>query len=104
MDAPYEEPKHLKMLRRLVNILTIVMILGFITVVVVIVIRFTSPATPPLEIPENIEIPAGRTALAMTLGTDFVAVVTKHHDGQQEIYIFNLDGTLRQVVDIKVGP
>ena len=104
MDAPIEEPKHLRTLRRLVNTLTVVLILGFLTVVVVIVIRFASPATPPPEIPENMELPAGRTAQAVTLGTDFVAIVTLHNDGREEIYVFNLDGSLRQSVSLKVAP
>ncbi len=103
MDTPVEEPRHLRTLRRLVNTLTVVLILGFITVVVVIVIRFAAPAAPVLQLPDNIELPAGRTAQAVTLGTDFVAIVTMQSDGREEIYIYNLDGTLRQNVSIKVA-
>ncbi len=101
MEAPYEEPKHLKLLRRLVTTLTIVFILGLITVVSVIVIRFAAPATPPPEIPENMEIPMGETVQAVTLGKDWVAVVTRGQNGIEQIHIFNPDGTLRQTMEIK---
>ncbi len=100
MDAPFEEPKHLRTLRRLVNALTIVLILGFITVVIVIVIRFASPATPPPEIPQNISLPDGQTTTAVTLGRDWVAIISEK-DQAEYIHIFNLDGTLRQTVEIK---
>ena len=100
MDAPIEEPKHLRTLRRLVNALTVVLILGFITVVVVIVIRFASPATPPPEIPENIALPNGQTSVAVTLSRSWVAVVAVTSDGTEFIHIFNLDGSLRDSVQI----
>ncbi len=101
MDTPYEEPKHIRTLRRLVTTLTIVFILGLITVVTVIVIRFAAPATPPPEIPQNMAIPAGETVRAVTLGKDWAAVVTRNPDGVEQIYIFNLDGSLRQSVVIE---
>lgn len=101
MEAPFEEPKHLRTLRRLVNALTIVLILGFITVVIVIVIRFASPATPPPEIPENMTVPTGEVVQTVTLSSDWVAVVTHDGDGVEYIHIYNLDGTLRQSVTIE---
>ena len=101
MDAPIEEPPHLRTLRRLVNALTVVLILGFLTVVVVIVIRFTSPATLPPEIPENIALPAGETVQAVTLGSDWLAVVSQTEDGAERIHIFNPDGSLRDSITIK---
>lgn len=101
MDAPIEEPPHLRTLRRLVNALTVVLILGFLTVVVVIVIRFASPATPPPEIPENIALPAGESVQAVTLGSDWVAVVSVDGAGGEHIHIFNPDGSLRDSIAIK---
>ena len=101
MDAPIEEPPHLRTLRRLVNALTVVLILGFLTVVAVIVIRFASPATPPPEIPENIALPSGETAQAVTLGRNWVAVVSEGADGTEHIHIFNPDGTLRQSIQME---
>ena len=101
MNAPIEEPPHLRTLRRLVNALTVVLILGFLTVVAVIVIRFASPATPPPELPENLALPNGETARAVTLGDEWVAVVSKNDSGAEFIHIFNPDGSIRDSVQIK---
>ncbi len=81
--------------------MTLVFTLGFIAVVIVIVIRFASPATPPPEIPQNMEIPAGETVGAVTLGKNWAAIVTRNPDGIEQIYIFNLDGSLRQSMVIE---
>ena len=100
MTAPLEDPPHLRTLRRLVNALTVVLILGFITVVVVIVIRFASPATPPPALPENMAIPTGETTQAVTLGRNWAAVVTIDKDGHERIRLFALDGTPLQNLEI----
>jgi len=101
MNAPFEEPPHLRTLRRLVNILTVVFILGFLTIVAVIVMRFASLGTPAPQMPENIALPSGETAQAVTLGRGWMAVVSQNQDGQETIYIFNPDGSLRESVLIK---
>lgn len=100
MSAPLEDPPHLRTLRRLVNVLTVVLILGFITVVAVIVIRFASPAALPPALPENMAIPLGETTQAFTLGKSWAAVVTLDGTGTERIRLFALDGTPLQSLEI----
>jgi len=104
MSAPLEEPPHLRTLRRLVNTLTVVLILGFITVVVVIVIRFASPASTPSsgpELPAFTSLPGSEAAQAVTYGKDWIAIVTVDEDGNERIRTYGLDGLPRQTIDIE---
>lgn len=103
MSAPLEDPPHLRTLRRLVNTLTVVLILGFITVVVVIVIRFASPAsiaTGP-ELPPFTSLPGSETAQAVTYGKGWIAIVTIDEEGYERIRTYGLDGLPRQTIDIE---
>jgi len=104
MDAPIKEPPHLRTLRRLVNTLTVVLILGFITVVVVIVIRFASPASAPAsgpEVPPFTSLPGNETAQAVTYGANWIAIVTIDSEGNERIRTFGLDGLPRQTLEIE---
>jgi hypothetical protein len=86
------EPRHLRNLRWLVSVLTVTLILGVITIVVLLVIRlnaFTASSGPGL--PATVEIPAGETTRAVTLGTGWIAVVTVDEAGQERIRV--LDAT-----------
>ncbi len=75
--------------------LTGVMIAGFIVLVVLFVTRF-GVAPPPL--PETVALPDGEVARAVTLGTDWIAVVTE----SDVILVFDrATGTLRQRVEIE---
>ncbi|MDE0765771.1 MAG: DUF6476 family protein [Amylibacter sp.] len=99
MDNPSEfstEPTNLKLLRRLVTTLLIVMIIGFITLILMFVMRFpTSNQTNQLE---NITLPIGISATAYTKGDDWYAII----DEQNKIHIFNQsDNSLRQTIQIK---
>ncbi len=103
MDAPIEDPPHLRTLRRLVNTLTVVFILGFITIVIVIVMQFartntvaTGPALPPFT-----SLPTSETAQAVTYGSDWIAIVTIDEAGNERIRTFGPDGTPRQTIDIE---
>ncbi len=96
MEEP-ELPPSLRLLKRLVTALTITMIVGVITVVGLLVTRmpdFSATMTPAL--PENLTLPAGATATAVTMGLGWIAVVTT----QDQILIFGTDGKLRQTVSI----
>ncbi|MEC7258164.1 MAG: DUF6476 family protein [Pseudomonadota bacterium] len=92
-DAP--EPANLRFLRRLVTVLTAVMIGGLVLITALLVIRFS---TQRQVIPETIALPDGITAEAFTMTPDWYAVVT---DQGRQILIFNrADGKLTQTIDV----
>ena len=94
------EPANLRFLRILVTILTATMILGLLTIVGLFVIKFMGPATARLTLPDEITLPAGENAQAVTQGANWIGVVTVDDSGNERIHILNLDGTPRQVVNI----
>ena len=95
MDDPVDEPANLRLLRRLVTVLTTVMICGVLVVIGLLVTRLSRDA-PPL--PSEITLPDGATARAFTQGPDWYAVVTS----DDEILIFDrLTGKLTQTVQIE---
>lgn len=89
-----ELPGSLKLLKGLVTVLTAVMIVGFIVLIAVFVTRF--PRAASVTVPEQITLPDGTGATAYTQGPDWYAVVTD----DQQILIFNRDGSLRQQIEI----
>ena len=93
-----ELPPSLRLLKRLVTVLTLVMIGGVITITALFVIRLPQLASPP-ALPENLAMPPGARPAAVTLGRDFIAVVTE----DDRILIFGKDGTLVQEIGIKVN-
>lgn len=96
-DLP--EPRRLRHLRWLVNTLTVTLIAGFLVVVAAIVIRISRPVTPAL--PPALTLPAGEAATAVTLGTGWVAVVTRDGGGMERIRVFDAGtGAERQVLDL----
>lgn len=89
-------PANLTFLRRLVTVLTIIMIGGVVTVVALLVIRLnTDPA--PLPLPDRVTLPDGGKATAFTVGPDWYAVVT---DDTQILIFDQVTGTLRQTIAI----
>ncbi len=103
MDAPKEDPPHLRTLRRLVNVLTVVFILGFITIVIVIVMQFARVNAPPSgpELPPFTSLPGSETAQAVTFGKGWIAIVTIDDNGFERIRTYGLDGMPRQTIDIE---
>ena len=99
-DAPDPVlPPSLRLLKWLVVALTLTMIGGVITVVGLLVTRMPealSGAGPVL--PDQITLPAGARAAAVTFGKGWFAVVTT----DERILIFGQDGTLRQ--QVKLAP
>jgi|TARA_B110000908_G_C9942223_1_gene308776 hypothetical protein len=89
-DLP--EPTNLRFLRRMVTILTTVMILGVVVVIGLLVTRLTRD-TPIL--PAQITLPDGAKAVAFTQAADWYAVVTDAN----EILVFDrMSKALRQTV------
>ena len=80
----------LRFLKALVIGLTVVMGLGIIALVALLWIRLGQPALP--QLPDNIDLPDGANAQAITFSADWIAVVTD----QGEIMVFDRAGTLRK--------
>jgi len=88
-------PRSLLWLKRLVTVLTVVMILGFLVLIAALVIRLNSD---PLPLPDRISLPAGVSAVAFTQGSDWFAVVTS----DDRILIYDrATSQLRQTVQIE---
>ena len=82
------------MLRVLVTVLSVVMIVGFIVLIALFVIRF-KVTQPPL--PDEIALPQGAKATALTRGDGWYAVVTD----DQQILIYGAEsGELVQTVNV----
>ncbi|MEH6830941.1 MAG: DUF6476 family protein [Sulfitobacter sp.] len=92
-DLP--EPTNLRFLRRMVTVLTTVMILGVVVVIGLLVTRLTRD-TPIL--PAEISLPDGAKAVAFTQAADWYAVVTDAN----EILVFDrMSGALKQTVVVE---
>ena len=93
MDDPIE-PANLRFLRRLVTLLTAVMICGVVVVIALLVTRLNQD-TPTL--PDQISLPEGVTPRAFTQGPDWYAIVTT----TDQILIYSrLTGALQQTLQI----
>ncbi len=101
-ETPLKEPElppSLRLLKRLVTVLTVTMILGVITVVGLLVIRMPQMNIPP-ALPASLVLPKGVTATAVTMGTGWIAVVTSGN----HILVFDTLGTLQQDIPIEIPP
>ncbi|MFY2826204.1 DUF6476 family protein [Ruegeria sp. MALMAid1280] len=94
-QEPQETPQ-LRLLRRMVMLLTAVMIGGVLVTFALIVIRL-SDRTPTL--PDQVELPNGAKAQAVTIGNNWYAVVTDDN----RILIFDKT-TGRQRQEIAIEP
>tara|TARA_R110002110_G_scaffold27445_1_gene99738 strand:+ start:472 stop:765 length:294 start_codon:yes stop_codon:yes gene_type:complete len=96
MDDPIDikEPANLRFLRRMVTVLTAVMIFGVLVVTALLVTRLSGKGP---DLPETITLPDGTTATNFTQGSDWYAIVTT--DDQILIYD-RLSGKLRQTVTL----
>lgn len=97
-DPSPPEPANLRLLRILVTTLTAVMICGFLVIVGLLVIRFSSDH--PSALPETVTLPAGVQAKAITAADDWYAVVT---DDDRILIFDRASGTLRQTVRIETA-
>ncbi|WP_232272111.1 DUF6476 family protein [Thiosulfatihalobacter marinus] len=89
------EPANLKLLRLLVTGLTAVMILGLVVVVALLVIRFRDSGP---VLPEEISLPDGAGAVAVTAAPGWFAVVT---DDNRILIYDRITGALRQEIAVK---
>ncbi|MEN8933451.1 DUF6476 family protein [Planktotalea arctica] len=93
-EQEIEEPAQLRLLRRLVTVLTAVMIGGVLLIITLLVIRLNDK---PALLPELVVLPEGIEAKAVTMGESWYAIVTQ----SDEILIYDrLTGKLRQRVEI----
>ncbi|WP_170374856.1 MULTISPECIES: DUF6476 family protein [Ruegeria] len=93
-QEPQETPQ-LRLLRRMVMLLTAVMIGGVLVTFALIVIRLTD-RTPTL--PDQIELPDGAKAQAVTIGSNWYAVVT---DDNRILIFDKTTGRQRQEITIE---
>ncbi|MFT6604940.1 MAG: hypothetical protein ACJA2X_000116 [Halocynthiibacter sp.] len=96
------EMAQLRFLRRLVTVLTAVMIGGLLVLIVLFVIRFpvmrSNSAPGALVLPSSIALPEGAKAEAITMGSDWIGVVTK----DDRILIYDrASGALRQEIAVE---
>ncbi|MEN8894304.1 MAG: DUF6476 family protein, partial [Planktotalea arctica] len=90
----FEEPAQLRLLRRLVTVLTAVIFGGVLLIITLLVIRLNDK---PALLPELVVLPEGIEAKAVTMGESWYAIVTQ----SDEILIYDrLTGKLRQRVEI----
>jgi len=103
-DEEFPEPPRLRRLRRLVTVLTATLIVGVITIVGLLVIRLTAVAPGP-GLPPEVALPDGETARAVTLGGDWLAVVTVDAEGRERIRVLDrASGAERGVSEIVPRP
>lgn len=97
-SEPVQEPANLRFLRRLVTVLTAVMIGGLLVIVALLVIRFSSDRTPaPIPLPDSITLPDGAKAEAFTMTAGWYAVITQN----DRLLIFDrASGALRKSIDM----
>ncbi|WP_170324579.1 DUF6476 family protein [Ruegeria arenilitoris] len=93
-QEPQETPQ-LRLLRRMVMLLTAVMIGGVLVTFALIVIRL-SDRTPTL--PDQVELPDGAKAQAVTIGNNWYAVVT---DDNRILIFDKTTGRQRQEITIE---
>ena len=95
MAGPATEPANLRFLRRLVTVLTLVMIAGLVAVTATFVIRLR-PA-PAVALPASLVLPDGAVAHAVTRTPGEWIVTTR--DGR--VLVFAPDGTPRGEVAMR---
>ncbi|MBO9446172.1 DUF6476 family protein [Ruegeria sp. R14_0] len=93
-QEPQETPQ-LRLLRRMVMLLTAVMIGGVLVTFALIVIRL-SDRTPTL--PDQVELPDGAKAQAVTIGNNWYAVVT---DDNRILIFDKTTGKQRQEITVQ---
>jgi hypothetical protein len=76
----------------------ITMICGVITVVGLLVTRMPNANATLPTLPPNLSLPAGKTALAVTMGQGWVGVVTNDN----QFLVFNSSGTVVQEVTLSL--
>lgn len=92
-------PPGLRALQRLVTVLMVVMIMGFLVLVAALVMRLNAGGP---ELPGTLALPDGAEPAAFTQGSDWVAVVVRDEAGGERILIYDrLTGRLRQAIALE---
>ena len=86
-DLP--EPPRLRQLRWLVNALLLVLIAGIVIITTLLAIRLAPLGAPPPPLPDEIALPDGETAEAVTFGRDWIAIVTSDAAGAERIRLLD---------------
>lgn len=96
-DDDFEEPPHLRLLRRLVTGLIVVLILGVLAIAAAIVIRVgfgvgeggseEAPGGPVRA--ERFALPSGMDIVAVGRGAGTVLFVLRGSDGKERLYTFD---------------
>lgn len=100
MGESADRPPELRFLKLLVSVLAGTMILGLITIIALIVIRFPAAMAPRPALPKTVTLPEGTRAEAVTMGRGWIAVVT---DADEILILDAATGALRQRVTIAPG-
>ena len=95
MDDSPALPPHLRRLQRLVTLLTLVMIAGFLVLIAALVLRLNAGGP---DLPAVVDLPEGAEAAAFTQSDGWFAVVTT----DDRILIYDrLTGRLRQTLSVE---
>ena len=100
-DLP--EPPKIRALRRLVTALTLVLILGMITIAATLVLRISrTPASPTVAVAaERVVLPAGERVTASGVAEGMLMLVTRDAAGVERLRLYDsATGEPRQVVTI----
>ena len=92
----------MRLLRRMVLALTATLIAGVIAIVGLLVIRLQAAPTP-VALPQEVRLPAGESARAVTLGSDWVAVVTVDPAGQERIRVLDRGSGVERA-EVEIAP
>lgn len=89
-------PPEFRFIKRLVVVLTSVMIVGVIVIIGLLVTRL-GMAPAPLALPDNISLPEGTRVEALTLSADWVIVLGR---GDTVLFFDRRSGQLRHQIDL----
>ncbi len=90
------DPPELRLIKRLVLVLTSVMILGLLVIIGLLVTRL-GMAPAPLALPEQISLPDGARTDAISLSRDWVMVLTT----ENQLLLFDRrSGALRHEISL----
>lgn len=94
--TPLLEPASLTLLRRLVTILLVVMIIGFVVLIVTLIARLNTTHIVDVE---NLSLPAGVRAISYSYGSDRQIII----GDDNHLYIYDGNGALLRKVDLLEG-
>jgi len=97
MDHVPGPPPIVQKLTRLITFLTVAMIVGILAIALVITLMWFRISSSP-SLPDNISLPSGETAIAVTQGTAWSGVVSKDASGAEKLHILSSDGTIARSI------